>query len=91
MIYVSVADNEMICQDFVTNFISTKILILYDILGKREDYDVISWGLPQGTSKSLRLSSDFSVYIYHELVLKVKFVSKVCKYINPKRNDLHFN
>ena len=63
MIYVSVADNEMICQDFVTNFISTKILILYDILGKREDYDVISWGLPQGTSKSVRLSSDFSVYI----------------------------
>ena len=30
-------------------------------------------------------------YIYHELVLKVKFVSKVCKYINPKGNDLHFN
>ena len=63
MIYVSVADNEMICQNFVTNFISTKILILYDILGKQKDYDVISWGLPQGTSKSLRLSSDFSVYI----------------------------
>ena len=30
-------------------------------------------------------------YVYHELVLKVKFVSKVCKYINPKGNDLHFN
>ena len=52
MIYVSVADNEMICQNLMTNFISTKILILYDVLGKQEDYDVISWGLPQGTSKS---------------------------------------
>ena len=74
MIYVSVADNEMICQNLMTNFISTKILILYDVLGKQEDYDVISWGLPQGTSNSERLSSDFSVYIS-----RVGFKSKVCQ------------
>ena len=69
----------------MTNFISTKPLILFDILGKQEDYDVISWGL------SLNDHQVIFQHIYHELVLKGKFVSKVCKYINPKRNDLHFN
>ena len=44
---------------------------------KQEDYGVISWGIPPGTVRSC----DYQVillFMYHKLVLKVKFVSKVC-------------